>query len=139
MLILLSIVFAVKHIMTKEIISVENDVSVFDAVSVMVNHDIGSVVVTQDGVPVGIITERDILKKCCNKRLWRADLKVEDFMSSPLITIEADKSLGEAALLMSDKKIRRLLVTEKGNIVGIITEKDVFRGTLSYFETVVNL
>jgi predicted transcriptional regulator len=135
----MSIVFAVKHIMTKKIISVENNVSVFEAVSVMVNNDVGSVVVTQDGSPVGIITERDILKKCCNKELWSKDLKVEDFMSSPLITIEADKSLGEAALLMSDKEIRRLLVTEKGDIIGIITEKDVLRGTLSYFETVVSL
>jgi predicted transcriptional regulator len=67
------------------------------------------------------------------------DLKVEEIMSSPLITIEADASIGEAAILMTNNKIRRLLVTEKGKIVGIITEKDVLRGTLSYFESVVSM
>ena len=63
--------------------------------------------------------------------------KAEEIMSSPLITIEVNAAIGEAAKLMSDKKIRRLLVTEKGSIVGIITEKDVLRGTLSYFENVL--
>ena len=139
MLIFMGIVFAVRHIMTKNIISVKNNASVVQAASVMVKNDIGSVVVTKDGKPVGIITERDILGKCCPGKLCGKDLKVEEIMSAPLITIAADASIGEAAMLMSDNKIRRLLVTEKGKIVGIITEKDVLRGTLSYFESVVSM
>jgi len=135
----MGIVFAVKHIMTKNIISVKNNASIIEAISVMVKNDIGSVVVTKDGKPVGILTERDILKKCCPGRLCGENLKVEEIMSAPLITIEADASLGEAAMRMADKRIRRLLVTEKGKIVGIITEKDVLRGTLSYFESVVSM
>lgn len=125
--------------MTKNIISVKNNASVVEAASVMVKNDIGSVVVTKDGNPVGILTEKDMVKECCAKKLCDGDLKVEEIMSAPLITIEADASLGEAAMLMSDNKIRRLLVTEKGKIVGIITEKDVLRGTLSYFESVVSM
>nr|NIU58695.1 CBS domain-containing protein [Phycisphaerae bacterium]NIV12640.1 CBS domain-containing protein [Fodinibius sp.] len=58
---------------------------------------------------------------------------------APLITIDADASLGEAAMLMSDNRIRRLLVKEKRKIVGIITERDVLRGTLSYFENVISM
>jgi len=135
----MGIVFAVRHIMTKNIISVKNTASVVEAASVMVKNDIGYVVVTKDGKPVGILTERDILKKCCPGKLCGEDLKVVEIMSSPLITIEANASLGEAAMLMTDNKIRRLLVTEKGKIVGIITEKDVLRGTLSYFESVVSM
>ncbi len=135
----MGIVFAVRHIMTKNIISVENNVSVGEAVSVMVKNDIGAVVVTKNRKPVGILTERDILKKCSHGKLCGRDLEVEKNMSAPIITIEADASLGEAAMLMSDNKIRRLLVTEKGKIVGIITEKDVLRGTLSYFESVVSM
>lgn len=135
----MGIVFAVRHIMTKNIISVENNVSVVEAASVMVKNDIGSVVVTKDGKPVGILTERDILKKCCPGRLCGEGLKVKEIMSTPIITIKAEASLGEAALKMSDNEIRRLLVTEKGKIVGIITEKDVLRGTLSYFENVVSI
>ena len=138
-LIFVGIVFAVRHIMTKNIISVKNNVSVVEAASVMVKNDIGSVVVAKDGKPVGIITERNILKRCCVGKLCGEDLRAEEIMSAPLITIEADASLGEAAMLMSDNKIRRLLVTEKGKIVGIVTEKDVLRGTLSYFESVVSL
>jgi CBS domain-containing protein len=135
----MGIVFAVRHIMTKNIISVKNNVSVVEAVSVMVKNDIGAVVVTKNRKPVGILTERDILKKCCPGKLCGRDLEVEKIMSAPIITIEADASLGKAAMLMSDNKIRRLLVTEKGKIVGIITEKDVLRGTLSYFESVVSM
>lgn len=135
----MGIVFAVRHIMTKNIISVKNDALVVEAASVMVKNDIGSVVVTKDGNPVGIVTEKDIVKECCARRLCGGDLRVEEIMSAPLITIDADASLGEAALLMSDNKIRRLLVTEKGKIVGIITEKDVLRGTLSYFESAVSM
>jgi CBS domain-containing protein len=135
----MGIVFAVRHIMRKNIISVKNNASVVEATSVIVKNDIGSVVVTKDGKPVGILTERDVLKRCCPGRLCGEGLKVEEVMSTPLITIEADASLGEAALLMSRNKIRRLLVTEKGKIVGIITEKDVLRGTLSYFESVVSI
>lgn len=137
--IFMGIVFAVRHIMTKNIISVKNNVSVVEAASVMVDNDVGSVVVTKNGKPVGIITERDILERCLLGKKHGEDLKVEKIMSAPLITIEANASIGEAALLMSDNKIRRLLVTEKRKIVGIITEKDVLRGTLSYFESVVSL
>ena len=125
--------------MTKNIISVKNNASVVEAASVMVKNDIGSVVVTKDGKPVGILTERDIVKELCARKLCSEDLKVQEVMSAPLITIGADASIGEAAMLMSDNKIRRLLVTEKGKIVGIITEKDVLRGTLSYFENVVSM
>ncbi len=135
----MGIVFAVRHIMTRNIISVKNNTLVTEAASVMVRKDIGSVVVTRDGDPAGIITEKDIVRECCAKKLCGGDVKAEEIMSTPLITIDADASLGEAAMLMSDKKVRRLLVKEKGKIVGIITEKDVLRGTLSYFESVVSM
>ncbi len=135
----MGVAFAVRHIMTKNIISVKNSASIVTAASVMADNDIGSIVITKDGNPVGIITEKDIVKECCAKKLCGGDLKVEVVMSAPLITIDADASLGEAAMSMSDNRIRRLLVTEKGKIVGIVTERDVLRGTLSYFESVISL
>jgi len=135
----MGVAFAVRHIMTKNIISVKNSASIVTAASVMVDNDIGSIVVTKDGNPVGIITEKDIVKECCAKKLCGGDLKVKEVMSAPLITIDADASLGEAAMSMSDNRIRRLLVMEKGKIVGIITERDVLRGTLSYFENVISM
>ncbi len=133
----MGLAFKVKHIMTKDIISVEYNASVSEAGSTMIKNNIGAVVVTKDNKPIGIITEVDIIKKCCLGKVCSEDLKAEEIMASPLITIEGNAAIGEAAKLMSDKDIRRLLVTEKGEIVGIVTEKDVLRATLSYFENVL--
>ena len=127
----------VKHIMTKDIISVDHDVSVSQAGSTMIKNNIGAVVVTKNKKPIGIITEVDIIKRCCIGKICSEDLKAEEIMASPLITIEGKSAIGKAAKLMSDKDIRRLLVTENGKIVGIVTEKDVLRATLSYFENVL--
>ena len=136
-MVLMGIAFKVRHIMTKEIISVETNVPILEAVSTMVENNIGSVVVTKNEKPIGIITEVDVLKRCCIGKVCSEELKAEEVMSSPLITIEADAAIGEAAKLMSDKDVRRLLVKDKGRIVGIITENDVLRATLSYFENVL--
>ena len=136
-MVLMGIAFKVKHIMTREIISVESNVSVSEVGTTMVKNNIGAVVVTKNEMPIGIITEVDIIKRCCIGKVCSEDIKAEEVMASPLITIEADAAIGEAAKIMSDKDIRRLLVTEKGKVVGIITEKDVLRATLGYFENVL--
>ena len=133
----MGIAFKVKHIMTKEIISVETNDSVSEVGSKMVKNNIGAVVVTKYEKPIGIVTEVDIIKRCCIGKVCSEELKAEEVMASPLITIDANAAIGEAAKLMSDKDIRRLLVKEKGKIVGIITEKDILRATLSYFENVL--
>ena len=133
----MGIAFKVSHIMTKDIISVESNASVSEVASTMVKNNVGAVVVTKQGTPVGIVTEVDILKRCCIGNVRAKELEAKEIMSTPLITIKADAAIGEAAKIMADKKIRRLLVTEKRKIVGLITEKDVLRATLGYFENVL--
>jgi CBS domain-containing protein len=98
----------------------------------MGGRDVGAVVVTRGGEPVGVLTERDVMRKCCPADACR-DMRVGDIMSQPLITVEADTPIGQAAQLMASKNIRRLLVKEKGAIVGIVTIRDVMRGTLDVF------
>jgi CBS domain-containing protein len=120
--------------MTKDIVSVRATDGVNDAMKLMVEKNIGSVVVTEDGEMVGIVTERDVLKKCCPRAECDV-MKARDVMSSPLVTIDGGGALGEAADLMAEKRIRRLLVTEGGKICGIITERDVMRATLDVFKT----
>lgn len=127
------VTYAVRNIMTKDIVSVESTAGVNEAMNLMVEKDIGSVVVTRDGKMIGILTERDVLKKCCPQTQC-AVMNAGDVMSSPLVTIDADAAIGEAADVMADKKIRRLLVTEEGKIQGIITERDVIRATLDVFK-----
>lgn len=133
----MGIALKVRHIMTNDIISVKHNSSIVEAASTMVKNNVGSIIVTKKGKPIGIITEVDILKRCCIGKTCSIEQKAEEIMSTPLITIKADAAIGEAAKLMSDNNIRRLLVTEKRSIIGIITEKDVLRGTLSYFENVL--
>ena len=121
---------SVRDIMTSDLISVKTTDQVIVAIELMTKNDIGSVVVTEDEKPVGILTERDILKKVCAKELSAKAVTAREVMSKPLITIEADSRLGEAALLMTRKDVRRLLVIDKEKVVGIITQKDITRGTL---------
>jgi len=127
------VTYAIRNIMTRDIVSVESSAGVKEAMDLMVEKNIGSVVVTRNGEMVGFLTERDVLKKCCPNTQCTV-MKALDIMSSPLVTIDADAAIGEAADLMAQKKIRRLLVTENGEIRGIITERDVMRATLDVFK-----
>ena len=130
----MKVTYAVRNIMTKDIVSVESTTRVNDTIKLMVEKDIGSVVVTREGQIAGILTERDVLRKCCPQTECTT-VKAGDIMSSPPVTIDGGAAVGEAADLMADKKIRRLLVTEGGKIHGIITERDVMRATLDVFKT----
>jgi len=71
---------------------------------------------------VGLLTERDIVKKCCPDTQCTIK-KARDIMSSPLVTIDADATIGEAANLMAEKRIRRLLVTEGGKSKGLLRKE----------------
>ena len=124
--------YAISSIMTTDIVSVDAKATVAEAIRAMVERNIGSVVATREGSMVGIVTERDILRKLVLGEDYN-NLKVEDAMSSPLLTIESDATIGEAADLMTERNVRRLLVTEKEMIRGIITERDLMRATLDVF------
>ncbi|MFQ6065381.1 MAG: cyclic nucleotide-binding/CBS domain-containing protein [Candidatus Bathyarchaeia archaeon] len=126
-------VYAVKHVMSKPLITTDGETFAQDAIMLMVEKDIGALIVTEEGKAVGIVTERDIMKKCCPEASCRA-VKVGEIMSKPLITIDDEAPLGEAVEIMANKNIRRLLVTEEEKIVGIVTLKDVMKGTLVAFQ-----
>jgi len=129
----MGVVVTVGDVMTRELVSVDKSAPVINAINLMVEKNIGSVVVTENGKPVGILTERDIMKRVCPQELCTRKVTAGEIMSHPLITIEASARLGEAALLMVEKGIRRLLVVDKGKVVGIVTQKDIMRGTLDTF------
>ncbi len=119
--------------MTKKLITVDIQSTLADAIKRMIEKDIGSIVVTQEGKPVGIVTERDVLKEICVRAASCDVTKVEEIMSTPLITIDIDTPIGDAARIMDEKKIRRLLVTEDDEVKGIVTQRDLMRGTLEVF------
>lgn len=124
--------YAVSSFMTEDILCVEADASLVDAIRTMVENNVGSVIATRKGAMVGIVTERDILRKLAEAAEYKT-LKVGDVMSSPLVTIDGNAAIGEAADLITEKGIRRLLVTIDGEIRGIITERDIIGATLDVF------
>ena len=129
----------VKDIATRKLIVVDENDSVYDAVVMMTTEDIGAIVVASVREPVGILTERDLMKKVVLEERDPKNTKVGEVMSKPLITIRSDASFGEATQLMQERKIRRLLVEDDGKIVGIITQRDLERGTLDSFSALTGL
>ena len=114
----------VKDIMTKVIISVNTETTVFQVAKMMEQSGIGAVLVKKDGHLSGIITDRDYATKIMSHNL-SSDTSVETVMSSPLVTINYDESIYAAAERMTSKKIRKLAVTDNGSIIGLITSTDL--------------
>ena len=98
-----------------------------DAASIMVSKKISSVIVIdKENRPLGIITERDLVKRICLKNLNSKDVLIEDIMTSPLITIMTYDSVDTASRIMVSNKIKRLAVLEAdGRIVGMISVSDI--------------
>jgi CBS domain-containing protein len=114
----------VKDVMTKAIISVNNETTVFQVAKMMEQSGIGAVLVKKNGHLSGIITDRDYATKIVAHNLSSVT-PVEQIMSSPLITINFDESISAAAERMTSKKIRKLAVTDNGIIIGLITSTDL--------------
>jgi len=114
----------VKDVMTKAIISVTNETTVFQVAKMMEQGGIGAVLVKKNGHLSGIITDRDYATKIVAHNL-PSDTPVEQIMSSPLITINFDELISAAAERMTSKKIRKLAVTDNGNIIGLVTSTDL--------------
>ncbi len=113
----------------RELITVDENSSVLEAARLMVEKNRGSVLASRSGEPIGILTERDILRKVVSKAMDAGSTKVKDVMSSPPMTIDHDRPLREAIDLMVRKGLRRMLVTENGKIVGIFTMRDIVKHT----------
>ena len=116
----------VKDIMTKDVVSIGVDKNVFDAADLMSSNQLGCLVVADDKKPVGIVTERDIVRRVVAKRL-PLNTKIAEVMSESLITVDPDASLKAAARLMSNNKIRRLPVSKENKLVGIVVAADFVR------------
>ena len=87
-------------------------------------------VVSDKGLPCGVVTERDLLRRAVAKDRDLNKVQLKDIMSSPLITIEPDAPFGKAWELMIEKGIRRLYVIENGKIVGRVTQTGLFQKLL---------
>ena len=114
----------VQDIMTRALITVNPNTTALQVAKMMEQGGIGAVIVKDGENLVGIVTDRDYATKIAANNL-PLDTTVEKIMSSPLITIDPGEPISVAAETMASKKIRKLAVSDNGNIIGIITSTDL--------------
>lgn len=115
----------VGDVMTRGVIGIDIEETVQKAAEVMDRNEISSVIVLKDGDGVGIVTERDITSKVVAKSKDPRKVAVSEIMTSPLVTVKPDEDIDDAARLMRDKDIRRLVVTSNEKIIGVLSEFDI--------------
>jgi CBS domain-containing protein len=115
----------VRDIMTKNVVTIEVNRTALEAAKIMAEKGISSLIVLKDQDPVGIITERDFVKKICIKELNVSRVKVNDVMSKIRTVADPEISIEVAVQRMVNHKIRRLPIMEDGKVVGIITVTDL--------------
>lgn len=114
----------VKQLMHKVTI-VKGNLAVCDAAKIMSNKNIGSVLVEENDDVVGIMTERDVLSKLVAKGYDAKKVKIAEIMHKKIYSVDAKTSIEEASKKMSEKNIRRLIVTDNDKIVGIVTTRSI--------------
>ena len=113
--------------MVKEVVTIDEEASVKEAAEIMNKLEISSVIATRDGKSIGIITERDLLKRIVAEGKNAKKTRVRDIMSSPLTVIKSDVQLDEAARLMFAKKIKKLPIIDQDKIIGLLSLTDIAR------------
>jgi signal-transduction protein with cAMP-binding, CBS, and nucleotidyltransferase domain len=114
-----------KDVKTGTIIHVEKSQTILEAAETMKKNGISSVIALDKNTIAGIMTERDIVQKVVCFGLDPKTTKVEDVMTSPVPTIDINKTIVDAARMMRQLKVKKLLVTEGREVKGIISEHDV--------------
>jgi len=122
----------VSSVMTRVVKTARESQTVKEVAKIMIDNNIGSVVITKaDGTPIGIITEKDIVKVAGTTRSANLQTPVHEVMSKPVITVNAQSSIKDAIQTMQMKSIRRLPVIDYNNkMVGIIADSDIFRAIM---------
>jgi len=116
----------VKDVMRKTVISIDSEMTVKDAATMMDDTDVGCVIITKGNAPLGILTERDFVKRIVSKEKSFSTPLV-DVMSFPLITSKPDDTVWEVAEIMKKNKIHKVPVEDNGKLVGIITASDLVK------------
>jgi signal-transduction protein with cAMP-binding, CBS, and nucleotidyltransferase domain len=125
----------IKDIMTSPVVTVEEAAPANKVAELMLNNKVGSVIVVdKTGNAIGIVTERDLVVRVLAKNIVPAVVKAKDFMTTPLVTADPEKTVTEAARMMNKKDIRRLGVLYKGKLVGIVSSKDILEVMPELFE-----
>ncbi len=121
---------SISDVITKDVKVIDQEQNIFDTSKVMIDNNIGSVVVIDNNDsknPVGIITERDIVRIVSTFSLSDLQVPIRKLMSYPLITLSKNATVLDAMKLMYERKIRRVIILENNTLGGIVTEHDIFK------------
>ena len=111
----------------QEVLRIEADAPVLEAVKQMVDANVGSLLVTDGGEVTGIVTERDYLRRVAHEGPTDDDVTVRDIMSSPLVVVGPETEIDECMAVMTDRRIRHLPVVDNGEVVGIVSIGDLVK------------
>jgi CBS domain-containing protein len=127
----------VKDLMVTNLITIDAEATVKKAAEIMDKHDIGCLIVVSFGNPVGIVTERDMLRRVLLQKRDLTKTKVGNIMSAPLMTSTPQTDIRDAVRLMNERRIKKLPIIEEGELIGLVSLTDVMR-SLAYFEHVIS-
>jgi CBS domain-containing protein len=118
--------FSAKDIMKHQVVTVDSSMSVMDAAKMMDDAGIGCVVVIENNVAIGIVTERDFVKRIVSRGI-PLSTPIKQVMSSPLIVVNPEENIWEVAELMKQRRIHKVPVVHENLLVGIVTTTDLTR------------
>lgn len=121
-----------------DIWSTTPDASVYDALLLLAEKNVGALLVLQEGELVGIISERDYARKVALRGKASVETPVREIMTEKVVTVSPQHTVEEAMALMTDKRIRHLPVVEEGQLVGIISIGDLVKSIIAKQEVMIN-
>ncbi len=115
----------------RDVWTISPESTVYDALALMKEHDVGALVVTSENAPVGMISERDYARKLVLHGRTSRQTEVREVMSTPLITVTPDHTVEECLRLMTENRVRHLPVLEHGKLAGVVSIGDLVNAIIS--------
>ncbi len=115
----------VTEVMSRNIVTIQQDSKVIEAINIMASHRISCIVVMESDEVVGVFTERDLLNKIIGRQKNPNSIKIQEVMTCPVISIPSDFSVLSASKVMEKEQVRRLITMDEGKLCGIITQTDI--------------
>ena len=125
-----------KDIVESDFISVSGDTNALEAAKLMKQRKHGFVIIASEGKPIGIVTEWDLVSRIVAEEKDPSSVLVKEIMSQNVMSVKANDGIDFVSKLMADKGIRRVLVIDKGKIIGVITAKTVLARLEDYINSV---
>ena len=128
-----------KDVMDSNVVLMDATATVNDAIKKMVSSDTWSMLIEKNGLPMGVLTERDIFRRCLGIGRSADKMTVEEIMSSPIVSVSPTDRMGTVMETMVQKNIRRVFVIENGKVIGRITQTKLFDDAVNLMESLSSL